>query len=157
VLTAVATVSAVLGATSSWGESTHRGLISPFYSPGGSLAATPPSSSTTLPPQSGYRGTENFCAVAPLTGNIHYDGASGELAGVLTVTVGGLQPDEWVYAAWSNDYVRSPVIAVFRTDSNGTAVQASVDVERLGEVRGVEILLLAESVPNPVLGRLEPC
>jgi hypothetical protein len=95
--------------------------------------------------------------VAPLTGTIHYDGTCAELTGVLTVSVGGLQPDEWVYVAWSNDHVRSPVIALFRTDSNGTAIQSLVEVDRLGEVRGVEVILLAKAIPNPVLGRLEPC
>ncbi len=31
---------------------------------------------TTIPAEAGYRGIENFCAVAPLTGTIHYDGTS---------------------------------------------------------------------------------
>jgi hypothetical protein len=116
-----------------------------------------PSTTTTLPPQAGYRGFENFCAVAPLTGTILYDGTSGGLTHVLTVTVGGLPPDDEVNLDWSNNHVRAPVIASFETDSAGTAIPSSVDVSRLGEVRGVEIVLSASSVPNPVLGRLEPC
>ena len=112
---------------------------------------------TTLPPEAGYRGIENFCAVAPLTGTIHYDGTSGGLTGVLTVSAGGLPPNDAVDVNWSNDYVRVPVIAGFKTDSKGTAIQSSVDVGRLGEVRGVEIVLTAASVPDSVLGRLEPC
>jgi hypothetical protein len=112
---------------------------------------------TTLPPQAGYRGIENFCAVAPLTGTIHYNGSSGGLSGVLTASVGGLPPNDELNVNWSNNYIRVPVIADFRTDSNGNAIQSSVDVGRLGEVRGVEIVLTAANVPNPVLGRLEPC
>jgi hypothetical protein len=73
------------------------------------------------------------------------------------VSVGGLPPNDAVFVNWSNDYVRAPVIASFETDSKGIAIQSSVDVGRLGEVRGVEIVLSAASVPNPVLGRLEPC
>lgn len=112
---------------------------------------------TALPPQAGYRGIENFCAVSPLTGTIDYDGISGGLVGVLTVSVGGLPPDDEVFVNWSNNHVRAPVIADFRTDSGGKAIQSSVDVGRLGEMGGVQIVLSAASVPNPALGRLEPC
>jgi hypothetical protein len=109
-------------------------------------------------PESGYHGVENFCAVAPLTGTIHYDATSGGLStSVLTVSVGGLPPDDEVNVNWSNDHARAPVIADFATDSTGAAIQSSVYVGRLGEVRGVEIVLSAAAVPNPVLGRLETC
>jgi hypothetical protein len=110
-----------------------------------------------LAPEAGYRGVENFCAVAPLPGTIQYDGASGELTGVLTVNVGDLPPNDQVNVNWSNDHIRAPVIGEFETDSNGTAIPSSVEVGSLGEVRGVEIVLTAASVPNPVLGRLQPC
>jgi hypothetical protein len=112
---------------------------------------------TTLPPESGYRGVEDFCAVVPLTGTIHYNGTSGGLTGVLTVSVRGLPPNDEIFVNWSNDHVRAPVIASFKTDSKGIGIQSSVDVGRLGEVRGVEVVLSASIVPNPVLGRLEPC
>ncbi len=112
---------------------------------------------TTLPSQSGYSGVEDFCASGPLTGTIHYNGSSGGLSGVLTVNVGGLPPNDQVNVNWSNNYIRVPVIASFATDSSGTAIQSSVDTFRLGEVKGVEIVLTAASVPNRVLGRLEPC
>lgn len=157
VLTALAVASAVVGATTDRGESSHRDRVSPFYTPARNQKTAPTSVPTTLPPEAGYRGIENFCAVAPLTGTIHYDGTSGGLTGVLTVSVGGLPPNDEVFVNWSNNYVRAPVIASFQTDSMGTAIQSSVDVGRLGEVRGVEIVLSAASVPNPVLGRLEPC
>lgn len=157
VLTALAAVSAVVGATTERGEPTHRDGLSPPYTPAGTLKTIPQSGPTTLPAQAGYRGTENFCAVAPLTGTIHYDGTSGELKGVLTVNVGGLPPADEVFVNWSNNYVRAPVIAGFRTDSSGNAIRSSVDVGRLAEVRGVEIVLSAASVPNPALGRLAPC
>jgi hypothetical protein len=157
VLTALAAASAVVGATTNRGETTHRELVSPFYTPAGTLKTVLTSVPTTLPPEAGYRGIENFCAVAPLTGTIRYDGTSGGLTGVLTVSVGGLPPNDAVFVNWSNNYVRVPVIASFETDSKGTAIQSSLDVGRLGEVRGVEIVLSAQSVPNPVLGRLVPC
>jgi hypothetical protein len=156
VLMAVAAASAVVGATTDRGEPTHRDLLNPFYTPAGTLRTTP-SSTPTLPPEAGYRGIENFCAVAPLTGTLHYDGTSGGLNDVLTVSVGGLPPNDEVFVNWSNDQIRAPVIGSFATDSKGTAIQSSVDVDRLGEVRGVEVVLSAARVPNPVLGRLEPC
>ena len=157
VLTALAATSAVIGAKANRGEPTHLDLISPFYTPAGTLKTLPTNAPTTLPPEAGYRGIENFCAVAPLTGTIHYDGARGGLTGLLTVSVGDLPPNGAVHVNWSNDHVRVPVIASFETDSNGMAIPSSVKVARLGEVRGVEVVLTAAVVPNPVLGRLEPC
>ena len=157
VLSALTAASAVVGATTDRGDRTHRHLLSPFHTSAGTQKTTPTRAPTTFPPEAGYRGIESFCAVAPLTGTIHYDGTSGGLIGVLALSVGGLPPNDEVFVNWSNDYVRAPVIASFKTDSKGTAIQSSVDVGRLGEVRGVEIVLSAASVPNPVLGRLEPC
>jgi hypothetical protein len=95
--------------------------------------------------------------MTPLTGTIHYDGSSGNLAGVLTVSISGLPPNDEVNVNWSNDHVRVPVIGGFETDSKGTSIQSSVVVSRLGEVRGVEVVLTAAPVPNPIFGRLEPC
>lgn len=157
VLTALATASAVVGATANRGDPTRLDLMSPFYTPAGTLKTIPANAPTTLPSEAGYQGIESFCAVSPLTGTIHYDGTSGGLTGVLAVNVGGLPPNDVVNINWSNDYVRVPVIAGFETDSKGTAIRSSVHVDRLGEVRGVEIVLTAANVPNPVLGRLEPC
>jgi len=157
VLTVLAAASAVVGATTDRGEPTHLDPVSPFYAPAGTLKTLPTAAPTTLPAEGGYRGIENFCAIAPVTGTIHYDGTSPGLVGVLTVSVGRLSPDDEVFVNWSNDYVRAPVIASFETDSKGTAIQSSVDVGRLGEIRGVEIVLSAASIPNQVLGRLEPC
>ena len=73
------------------------------------------------------------------------------------MSVDGLSPDDEVNVNWSNDDVRVPVIVDFATDSKGAAIQSSVDVGRLGEGRGVQIVFTAAAVPNPVLGRLEPC
>ncbi len=156
-LTALAAASAAVGATANHGEPTHVDLISPSHTPAGTLKILPTNAPTTLPPEAGYRGIESFCAVAPLTGTIHYDGTRGGLTGVLTVSVGALPSNDAVNVNWSNDHVRVTVIASFETDSQGLAIPSSVDVGRLGEVRGVEIVLTAASVPNPVLGRLEPC
>jgi hypothetical protein len=152
-LMAVAVTSAVVGATTNRDVALHRDLISPFYTPAEPLKTVP----TSAPPQVGYRGVEDFCAIAPLTGTIDYDGVSGGLSGVLTVTVGGLPPNEDVFVNWSNDFVRAPVIAYFKTNSNGAAIQSSVVVSRLAEVKGVEVVLSTATVPNPSLGRLEPC
>lgn len=156
VLIALATAGAVVGATTNRSESPGHG-VSTFHHSVSSSNASPPSTPTSFPPQAGYRGVETFCAVAPLTGNIYYDGTSGDLTGVLTVSVSGLPPNDEVNVNWSNDYVRAPVIAGFMTDSAGKSVPSSVRVSRLGEVKGVEIVLTAASVPNPVLGHLVPC
>ena len=162
-LTALAAAGSVLGATSSRGEPTHRNL-SPFYTPSPSLTTAPPTEPTTLPPQAGYRGVENFCAVAPLTGTLHYDGAggaTGDLSNVLTIAMAGLPPNSYIYVAWSNDHVRVPIIAGFSTNSTarGDPVLGRRRA-RLAEVRGVEIFLSGGSpdlIPPPLLGRLEPC
>jgi hypothetical protein len=62
-----------------------------------------------------------------------------------------LPPNDYVFVNWSNDYVRAPVIAYFKTNSNGVAIQSSTDVGRLAEVKGVEIVLSTATVPNPSL------
>ena len=156
-LTALAAASAVVGARADRGKPIHTNLISPFFTPARTPETLPTNAPTTLPPQAGYRGIETFCAVAPLRGTIHYDGTGGGLTGLLTLSVGGLPPNDSVNVNWSNDHVRVPVIASFETDSHGMAIPSSVNVARLGEVRGVEIVLTAAIVPNPVLGRFEPC
>ena len=148
---------AIAGGVSDHGRTVQRDLVSPFHVPAGSQTSTQSSPSTTLPPEGGYRGIEHFCAVPPLTGIIYYDGSSGVLTGSLMVNVAGLPPSDVIFVNWSNDHVRAPVIASFDTNTEGSAIQSSVDVGRYGEVRGVEIVVSAASAPNPVLGRLEPC
>src|SRR5271155_3330688 len=108
VLAALAAASGVVRATANRGAPTHLDLISRFYTPAGTLKTVLTNAATALPPEAGYRGIENFCAVAPLTGTIHYDGRSGELSGVLTVSVGALPPNDAVNVNWSNDHVRVP-------------------------------------------------
>ncbi len=149
VLTVLAVTSAVVGARTDRGVVLHRDV----FTPAGALKTIP----TSAPPQAGYRGVEEFCAVAPLTGTIHYDGTSGGLSGVLSVRVGDLPPNEDVFVNWSNNYVRAPVIAYFKTNPNGVAIQSSVDVGRLAEVKGAEIVLSTATVPDPSLGSLDPC
>jgi hypothetical protein len=156
-LTVLVSGSAVLGAATKNGAPLHRQLLSPFYSPAVALQTLPTGASETLPPEAGYRGVENFCAVSPLSGTIRYNGTSGGLAGALSVTVSGLPSNTVVLVNWADNSVRAPVIAAFRTDSGGASVPTSVVIGRLGEVRGVEIVLAAEGVPNPSLGRLVPC
>ncbi len=113
---------------------------------------------TTLPPAAGYRGLEDFCAGAPLTGHVRYEGTAGKLGpGSLTLAVGGLPPNSVVYVDWSNDHIRGYIIGSFTTDSAGTPVQSSLSMGRLAETRGVEMVLESVSVPPTVFGRLEPC
>jgi hypothetical protein len=113
---------------------------------------------TTLPPQAGYRGVKSFCASAPLSGHVLYDGAAKQLVpSVLTVAIGGLPPDSAVYVDWSNDHIRGYIIASFSTDSAGTPIPSSVSMGRLPEVRGVEMVLESVTIPPTVFGRLQPC
>jgi hypothetical protein len=113
---------------------------------------------TTLLPESGYRGLEDFCAGAPLSGHVLYDGAAGQLVpSVLTVAVAGLPPNSVVYVDWSNDHIRGYIIASFKTDSAGAPIPSSVGADRLAEVRGAEMDLESVSIPPRVFGRLEPC
>jgi hypothetical protein len=115
-------------------------------------------SATTLRPESGYRGREDFCAGGPLSGHVLYDGAAGQLVpSVLTVAVAGLFPDTLVYVDWSNDHIRGYIIGSFKTDSAGKPIPSSVSMGRLAEVRGVEMVLESVSIPPTVFGRLEPC
>jgi len=113
---------------------------------------------SNLRPQAGYRGVENFCASAPLSGHVLYDGSAGQLVpGVLTVAIGGLPPDSGVYVDWSNDHIRGSIIATLTTDSMGTPIPSSVSMGRLAEVRGVEMVLESVTTPPTVFGRLQPC
>jgi hypothetical protein len=113
---------------------------------------------TTLPPEAGFRGLEDFCAGAPLTGHVLYDGTAGQVVpGILTAAVGGLPPNSAVYVDWSNDHIRGYIVGAFKTDSAGTPIPSSVRMSRLAETRGVEMVLESVSVPPTVFGRLEPC
>jgi hypothetical protein len=112
----------------------------------------------TFPPEAGYRGREDFCAVTPLSGHVLYDGTAGQLVpGVLTVAVADLPPDSEVNVDWSIDDIRGYIIASFKTDSAGTPIPSSVSMGRLAEVRGVEVVLESVDIPLTVFGRLEPC
>jgi len=157
VLTVLVVASAVVGATANRGESARRDLLSPFYTPAATLEATP-TSTTTLPPQAGYRGVETFCASAPLSGHVLYDGTEGQLVpSVLTVAIGGLLPNSGVYVDWSNNHIRGYIIASFSTDAGGTPIPTSVTMGRLAEVAGVEMILESTNVPPTVFGRLQAC
>jgi hypothetical protein len=113
---------------------------------------------TTLPTEAGYRGLQDFCAEAPLSGHVLYDGRAGQLVpGVLIAGVAGLAPDDMVYVDWSNDHIRGYIIASFKTDSAGAPIPSSVSMGRLAETRGVEMVLESVSIPPTVFGRLEPC
>jgi hypothetical protein len=113
---------------------------------------------TTLPPEAGYRGLQDFCAGTPLSGHVLYDGTAGRLMpSVLTAAVARLPPDSVVYVDWSNDHIRGYIIASFKTDSAGAPIPSSVSMGRLAETRGVEMVLESVSIPPTVFGRLEPC
>ncbi len=113
---------------------------------------------TTLPQESGFRGREDFCAGAPLSGHVLYDGTAGQLLpSLLTVAISGLPHDSEVYVDWSNDHIRGYIIASFKTDSAGMPIPSSVGMGRPAKVRGVEMVLESVSIPATVFGRLEPC
>jgi hypothetical protein len=157
VLAALVAASAVVGVSAKRGEPAHRDLLSPFYTPAATLEAIP-TSATTLPPQAGYRGVENFCASAPLSGHVLYNGTAAQLVpSVLTVAIGGLPPNSGVYVDWSNNHIRGYIIASFSTDAEGTPLPASINMGRLPEVPGVEVVLESTTVPPTILGRLQPC
>ena len=100
----------------------------------------------------------SFCASAPLSGHVLYDGSAGQLVpSVLTIAIGGLPPDSGVYVDWSNDHIRGYIIASFSTDSTGTPNASSASMGRLAEVRGVEMVLESVTIPPTVFGRLQPC
>ena len=102
--------------------------------------------------------SENFCASAPLSGHVLYNGTAVELVpSVLTVAIGGLPPNSGVYVDWSNNHVRGYIIASFSTDAEGTPIPASINMGRLAEVPGVEMVLETTTVPPTILGRLQPC
>ncbi len=109
----------------------------------------------TVAVQGEYGGREDFCAAAPLTGHILYDGTTG--SAVLTLSVGGLPRNTLVGVNWSNDHIRGYLIATFETGSKGRAGQSTLHFFRPGEVKGVELILTGSGIQAPVLGRLEPC
>ena len=157
-LTAFVAASAVVGVTTDRHQPNTRDLLSPFYTPAGTLKAIQTSTPPTLPSQSGFRGVENFCASAPLSGHVLYDGTEGQpVPRVLTVAIGGLPPDSGVYVDWSNDHIRGYIIASFSTDSTAMPIPTSVNMSRLAEVPGVEMVLESVTVPPTVFGLLEPC
>ena len=157
-LTAFVVASAVVGATTDRRQPNTRDLLSPFHTPAGSLKAIQTSAPPTLPSQAGFRGVENFCASAPLSGHVLYDGMAGNLVPrALTVAIGGLPSDSGVYVDWSNDHIRGYIIASFSTDSTGMPIPSSVNMSRRAEVPGVEMVLESVTVPPTVFGRLEPC
>jgi hypothetical protein len=150
-LTATAGIAAVTGATSVPGAPSHNEILRSFYFPEKSVTIT------NLP-EAGYLGVEDFCGSGPLSGNVLYNGTEGRLVpGVLTVAAAGLPPNVPVYVDWSNNYIRGYIIASFKTDPVGTPIPSSVNIGRLAEVRGVEIVLESTTVPPTVFGRLEPC
>jgi hypothetical protein len=109
---------------------------------------------------SGFHGLEDFCASGTLSGEVRYDGAEGAdglTSQVLDAEVHGLPPDTVVYVDWSNDHIRGYIIGDFKTGADGQPIPSSMHVSRLGEVRGVELVLESTSIPPVVLGRLEPC
>lgn len=103
----------------------------------------------------GYGGRENFCADAPLKGQILYDGTGGYAA--LSLSVAGLPPNRLVGLNWQNNDVRGYLIASFQTGPTGRSRQSTLRVFRPGEVRGIGLVLTGSGDQAPVLGRLAPC
>jgi hypothetical protein len=150
-LMATAGIAAVLGATSVPDAPSHNEFLSPFYTPEKSVTITDL-------PEAGYGGVEDFCASGALSGHVLYNGTDGRLVpSVLTAAIAGLPPNLPVYVDWSNNFIRGYIIASFKTDYMGTPNPSSVNMGRLAEMRGVEMVLESTSVPPVVFGRLEPC
>jgi hypothetical protein len=132
-------------------------LLLAACSSGGKTSQARPTTTGTEPVavQSGFRGKERFCAEAPLTGAIEYDGTSGTVR--ITVNVGGLPPASDISLDWQNDTVRGYTIAAFGTDRSSHSIQASLRIFRPGEVRGYQLLLTTADRATTPLGRLAPC
>ena len=106
--------------------------------------------------QSGFAGTERFCAQPPLVGHILYDGSTGTVR--LTLAVSGLPPDSDIALNWLNNTVRGYEIAAFRTDARGEAAQSTLRIFRAGETHGFQIMLAkTDRLRSTPLGRLDPC
>ena len=120
-----------------------------------STATTAATFRKTVPVEGEYGGREDFCAVAPLTGHILYDGTTG--SAVLTLSVADLPRNALVGINWSNNHIRGYLIASFETDSKGAARQSSLHFFRPAEMKGVEVILTGSGIHAPILGRLDPC
>ena len=119
------------------------------------VSVTSPSDLATTPVQSGFDGHQYFCAQQPLTGDIEYNGMSGNV--VMHLDVRGLPSQVPVYLNWLNNTVRGYVIGVFSTDDGGSAVPTSLHLYRPGEQRGYEIILTSTATVPQTLGELWPC
>lgn len=112
-----------------------------------------PSGSVTV--QTGFGGTEAFCATGGVTGSVVYAASGGSVT--MTVDVAGLPPRAQVGVNWLNDPVRGYNIAAFETDGSGRAQESTLRLFRPGEKRGYRLQLAAVDTAGTVLGWLDPC
>ena len=118
-----------------------------------STVASP--AATTTPVQTGFGGLEYFCAQQPLTGEIRYDGTSGEVS--MDLAIHGLPAKTFVLINWLNNTVRGYVIGTFSSDGDGASAPTSLHLFRPGEERGYQILLTTAAAEPETLGVLWPC
>lgn len=112
-----------------------------------------PSGSVSV--QTGFGGTEAFCATSGVTGSVVYAASGGSVT--MTVDVAGLPPRASVGINWLNDAVRGYNIAALETDASGQAQESTLRLFRPGETRGYRLQFAAGDTAGSVLGWLDPC
>ncbi len=120
-------------------------------------ASQPPilSTRTTTPIQTGFGGNEDFCAQRPLSGEIDYNGTTGDVS--MRLAVGGLPKSQVVVINWANNTVRGYEIGYFLTHQAGIPKSTSLRLSRAGEERGYKIVLTTAANAPRTLGVLWPC
>jgi hypothetical protein len=103
--------------------------------------------------QSGFSGTEKFCAAAPLRGTIEYNDVAGNVA--LNVTLAGLRARTSIVVNWQNNQIRGYAVAYFFSNQRGQSSSGSLLIYRPGESHGSGVVLT--SLSAKILGRLSPC
>ena len=112
-----------------------------------------PSGSVSV--QTGFAGTEAFCATSGFTGSVVYATSGG--TATMTVDVAGLPPRASIGVNWLNDPARGYNIAALGTDASGQAQESTLRLFRPGESRGYRLQLAAADTAGTVLGWLDPC
>ncbi len=129
-------------------------LMVPWIGGFADAGATPASSNhLATPVQSGFGGSEDFCAQPPLRGVVQYRSHDG--SATMRVAAKGLARNTLVYVNWVNNTVRGYVVGTVKTDHLGSTIPRSLKLFRPGEVRGYKIVLSTAS--SRTAGSLWPC
>lgn len=105
--------------------------------------------------QSGFSGTEKFCAAAPLHGIIEYSDLLGNV--MMKVTLAGLPSRSPVVVNWENNNIRGYAVAYFFSNQRGHSSSGSLLIYRPGESHGSGIVLTNATPSAKIVGRLSPC